>query len=169
MSGLLFGRTAAGKMVELAVNTDGTLRLPPILAMQSGVNAVPLGGGPGWVSGNIANLAIGGNANVIFDLGPNWDQYNEVAVDFNPGNGTSTGIVVQGDFSRDGATYLRGGLANGATGNSAAFSGPLSGANGPQLCRWRNQGRYVRVNISGIATAALGAAAAITLTAHPTT
>lgn len=58
------------------LNIDGTLRKPPVLTMNTGGTQVTAGGSvPGWVSGDIANLAAGTNTSVYFDLGPQWDQY----------------------------------------------------------------------------------------------
>lgn len=64
---------------------------PSIMKMRSGVAAVAAGNGPGWVSGDIASLAASATATIVFDLGPNWDQYGVVQLAVVPA-GPSSGL-----------------------------------------------------------------------------
>lgn len=78
---------------------------PSILKMRSGQNAVAGGGTiPGWVSGDIASLAAAGTATIVFDLGPNWDQYNCVQVGVVPA-GPSSGLSGVSAYSSDDASF----------------------------------------------------------------
>ena len=50
---------------------------PPTIVMESdGVRVAAGGSVPGWVTGSFAGAADGAVNDVVFDLGPDWDQYH---------------------------------------------------------------------------------------------
>lgn len=78
---------------------------PSITKMRSGQNAVAGGGTiPGWISGDIASLAAAGTATIVFDLGPNWDQYGVVQLAFVPA-GPSSGLSGVAVYSSSDAAF----------------------------------------------------------------
>jgi len=161
---------SAGKLVPLAVNSDGTLRRPPVLVMQTDKSAVAAGAGPGWVSGSIANLAVAATVDCLFDLGPAWDQYVRLDVLIDPGtlNLTSTGTVMRPSMSADGVDWMRVGAVNGTAGFSINGSvGPLLGSAGIQFVQLRPHGRYLQCTVLGTTTNALGATARLRVVLYP--
>jgi hypothetical protein len=73
--------------------------------MRTGVAAVAGGTTqPGWVSGDIAALAAAGTATIVFDLGPNWDQYNVVQLAVVPA-GPSSGLSGVAVYSSDDTNF----------------------------------------------------------------
>lgn len=157
--------------INIALNADGTLRRPPILVMETDSTPVTLGGDqPGWVSGSIANLGIGVTGTMIFDLGPNWDQYGELIATFDPDNSTTTNITITGESSPNGVSgWIRHPQLQGAAAApylSTAYHGTFNASQSHTSMRWRHQGRFIRVKVSGTATAALGPNAKMRLSAH---
>jgi hypothetical protein len=140
---------------------------PSILNMRSGQNAIAVGNGPGWVSGDIASLALSATATVIFDLGPNWDQYNCVQVGVVPA-APSSGLSAVQAFSSDDAVFS---ATSDVQLNNVwgATYGALSAAiTTPQTCIFAPMGRYFIVratNADGVN--AQGATAFIRITAYP--
>lgn len=139
-----------------------------ILNMRSGQNAVaPAGSMAGWVSGDIASLAALGVATAIFDLGPNWDQYNCVQVGIIPA-APSSGLTAVQAFSSDDATF------NAATDVQlnnvwgATFAALSVAVATPQTCIFAPMGRYFIVRATNVdAVNAQGAGAFIRITAYP--
>lgn len=144
-------------------------RKPPQLSMAAGVNPVAAGAGPaGWVSGNPAGLAAGAAADVIFDLGADWDQYGVFcltmsskgpAAQFASVQISSGPVAAYDDASR--VNY-----ANSA-GLNAAYITSLLTANGAMEASFRARGRYVCVRMANEASNAQGAGAVCKLTAYP--
>lgn len=126
------------------------------LVLKKGVNRRALGNGPGWVSGDHANLGVGGSATIVFDLGPEWYEYVIVAATLDWDSPSATGIIVQVGYSDDGAAYVRAPQAYGVSANHTAYSGTINGNVGPQSTVTRILGRYVHVVVGGVATAPLG-------------
>ena len=140
---------------------------PSILNMRSGQNAIAPGNGPGWISGDIAGLALSATATATFDLGPNWDQYNCVQVGVVPA-GPSSGLSAVQAFSSDDATF------NAATDVQlnnvwgATYAAISAAITTPQTCSFAPMGRYFIVratNADGVN--AQGAGAFVRLTAYP--
>ena len=139
-----------------------------ILNMRSGQNAVASGGSmPGWISGDIASLAALQVATAIFDLGPNWDQYNCVQVGIVPA-GPSSGLTAVSAFSSDDAAF------NAATDVQlnnvwgATFAALSVAVAAPQTCIFAPMGRYFIVRATNVdAVNAQGAGAFIRITAYP--
>ena len=64
--------------------------------METGKNQVLAGGNSaGWVSGNPANLPLSTNIQVLFDLGPEWAEYQRLQVNMYLGSGGSANIQMQ--------------------------------------------------------------------------
>jgi hypothetical protein len=78
--------------------TIPVFRRPPVLVLETDVNPVVAGGrSAGWVTGTPALLADGASVNIIFDLGPDWDQYVIAAFNVRPQGGQSlSGIQCTG-------------------------------------------------------------------------
>ena len=141
---------------------------PSILNMRSGQNAIAPGGTQfGWVSGDIASLVALAVATIVFDLGPNWDQYNVVQVGVVPA-GPSSGLTAVSVFSSDDATF------NAATDVQlnnvwATTFGVVSVAiAAPQSSGFSPMGRYLIVRATNVdAVNAQGAAAFVRVTAYP--
>jgi len=141
----------------------------PMLVFETDINPLQPGDeNGGWVSGSIKNLAIAGTSSVIFDLGEHWNQFQFIQISIDPGNSTSTGIIMSCASSMYISTgFLRHGLAGTTGGASTSYVGPLNASSGPQCSKQNHQGRFIQITVSGIATAALGATAKIRLSAHP--
>ena len=141
---------------------------PSILKMRSGVAAVAGGGSiPGWVSGDIAGLALSATATIVFDLGPNWDQYNVVQIGVVPA-GPSSGLSAVKAFSSDDAVLNA--ASDVALNNcwATAFGVVSAAVNTPQSCAFNPMGRYFIVqatNADGVN--AQGAGAFVQLCAYP--
>ena len=116
-----------------------------ILTMRSGVNPVApslSNTRPGWVSGDIANLAPSSSAVVIFDLGPNWDQFGSVQVAFlfSPLPGGLSAVTAH---SSDNATLTIGQLdVQLGSAFSPTFSGASATLTTPQSCVFKPMARY---------------------------
>lgn len=134
--------------------------------MQSGLNPVALGNGPGWVSGSPANLAVSGTADVVFDLGPEWHALTTVSITlyFGVTPGAATAVAFAGHFSLDGTTQWVRSCNYGYAGT--AYLGAITAANGEANFIIAVQGRYLRVRVNGVTTAALAADAAVRIGAH---
>ncbi len=140
----------------------------PTLHMRTTDTAVTAGGSvAGWVSGTIASLAASASATMIFDLGPNWDQYPYVTVTVNP-QGSSSGLTALQVFGSRTTTdtdveRLNFAYATSFAGQSVA---PTT-ANGVQSGIYRPAGRYVIVKATNAdGTNAQGASASVAVTAH---
>lgn len=81
--------SGAGLLVTSALSV-------PTLIMETDKNPVAGGGNqPGWVSGTPAGLAASGTVDIVFDLGPDWDQYRFVQISCAPA-GPSSGSQLSG-------------------------------------------------------------------------
>lgn len=142
----------------------------PVLVFETDLSAVtaPSRAG-GWVSGSIANLAASAAVTCLFDLGPDWQQYNELVVAVKPAAPSSglTGVMMT---SRDDATAASNfnrqlGHRYGSAANGNAISGaPTTSAT------WnvRPMGRYLTVVATNAdAVNAQGAGAKLTVAAFP--
>lgn len=141
---------------------------PNIFNARSGVSAVTASTPqPGWVGGDISNLAASGTVDVIFDLGANWDSYSKVQVG-HTAISLSSGIIVNSVKSSSDATSSTDDISlntDGATGMSAF--GAASGA-GSRSAFFRPMDRYLIINISNAdAVNAVGAGASVKITAYP--
>lgn len=64
-------------------NVIGVTKAVDVLVMESGSNQIiPNITFYGWVSGNLANLQPSTQVDIIFDLGPLWNQYNLLQLSF---------------------------------------------------------------------------------------
>ena len=142
---------------------------PPVLVMETGLNAVAGGDVPGWVSGSPANLAASGNFSAVFDLGPDWDQYSVLYLAILPQAPSSGLASVLATGSDTPSPNLNRRLqVVGATTVGSLFAASLLSANGAQGAFVRPMGRYVAVNgTNADASNALGAGAKVTLAAYP--
>lgn len=141
---------------------------PSILNMRSGQGAIAPGGSQfGWVSGDIASLALSATATAIFDLGPNWDQYNCVQVGVVPA-GPSSGLSAVQAFSSDDAAFT---AATDVQLNNvwgATFGAISAAVTTPQTCSFAPMGRYFIVRATNAdAVNAQGAGAFLRVTAYP--
>lgn len=141
---------------------------PSILNMRSGQNAIAGGGSQfGWVSGDIASLVALAVATIVFDLGPNWDQYPVIQVGVMPA-GPSSGLSAFSVSSSDNAVYsaatdlpLNNVWATAMGSISVAVAAPQTGSFSPM-------GRYVIVRATNAdAVNAQGAGAFVRLCAYP--
>jgi len=139
-----------------------------IRIFQTGVNAIqpnqPIGYG-GWVSGDVANLALSAAFAAVFDLGPDWQNVEEVTVMVNvaaPSTGFSN---VATTFSDTPALENRRRPPTRATlGYSATFGTSILTTNGPVGATFPVAGRYLTVAGSNAdAVNATGPASAIIL------
>jgi hypothetical protein len=139
---------------------------PPVVMMETGVNPVIAGNGPGWVSGTPANLAAGTSTNVLvlFDLGPNWQNYTMLQAIIN-GALPSSGLTGFQLFSRDDPAVainmsrrLFQANGSGSTISLAITSGSAIGTTA------RPMGRYLIASMNNAdATNAQGTGAKVTL------
>ena len=144
----------------------------PVLVMETNGTPVVSGGdAAGWVSGTIANLAASTAAQCVFDLGPDWDQYQFCQVIVSP-VGPSTGLNSVGVFSSDTASLNTSRRLRDAQTSATPFSTTnvsLPTSSGTQAGYFRPAGRYMIVQATNSdATNAQGAAAKVTLAAYPT-
>ena len=141
---------------------------PSILNMRSGQNQVAGGGTqPGWISGDIANLAASGVATIIFDLGPNWDQYNVVQLGVVPA-GPSSGLSGVSAFSSDDPNFNAALDVQLNNCWATAFGAVAAAINAAQSCAFSPMGRYFIVRATNADGAnAQGAGAFVRLAAYP--
>lgn len=141
---------------------------PSILNMRSGQSAVAGGGTQfGWVSGDIASLVALAVATLVFDLGPNWDQYPVIQVGVMPA-APSSGLSAFQVYSSDDAVFsatadlpLNNVWATTLGSISAAVATPQTGSFSPM-------GRYVIVRATNAdAVNAQGAGAFVRVCAYP--
>ncbi|UOF78618.1 hypothetical protein [Bacteriophage sp.] len=141
---------------------------PSILKMRSGAAAVAGGGTiPGWVSGDIASLAASATATIVFDLGPNWDQYNVVQVGVVPA-GPSSGLSGVAAYSSDDAAFnaAQDIQLNNVWG--ATFGAISAAVAAPQTTSFAPMGRYFIVRATNADGAnAQGAGAFVAICAYP--
>lgn len=154
--------SAAGLHQPAKLTTGGNVRHTPVITMRTGVNAVSAGGSTyGWINGNTASLAAGGNVYCHFDLGPDWDQYNWVSVGIAITSGSAYGTT-----SISGAEVYNSGLCLCVTsGGTEAFYASLVGGQPTRLVR--PCGRYITVLCYANATVANGGSDYIRVTAYP--
>jgi hypothetical protein len=136
--------------------------------MRSGQNAVAGGTTqPGWVSGDIASLAAAGTATLIFDLGPNWDQYNVVQLGFVPA-GPSSGLSGVAVYSSGDAAFNAAADPQLNYTWATAVGAASMAINAPQSAMFSPMDRYLIVratNADGVN--AQGAGAFVALAAYP--
>lgn len=142
-------------------------RRQPVLVMETGVNPVVGGGPAGWVSGNPSGLADGATVTVIFDLGPEWDQYPTLQLIVYPvGAASFTALQVLG--SDTSAYIIRRRLRPlNNTGDFATFYNTVPTAGGPAAAYLRPAGRYITVIATNTAGSGAMGASACTLVAYP--
>lgn len=147
--------------------TTPVYRRPPVLVMETGVNPVPGGGPAGWVSGNPSGLADGATAPVVFDLGPEWDQYPIIGLIIYPVGATSLSAVTP--VGSDTPTYNYGRRLTGAFTVAGGFSqiyGTCTSANGSITSYVRPAGRYVVITMTNTAGSGVMGASRVTLVAY---
>lgn len=141
---------------------------PSILKMRSGQSAVAGGTTqPGWVNGDIASLAAAGTATIIFDLGPNWDQYNVVQVALVPA-GPSSGLSGVAAYSSADPAFSAAAdpQLNYTWGTS--FGAAAAAMSAPQSAMFSPMDRYLIVRATNADGAnAQGAGAFVQLAAYP--
>lgn len=149
--------------------TRPAVNRPPVVVMETDANPVSAGGGvAGWVSGSPAALADGAGATVVFDLGPDWQQYvvAQIVVLSTAAGGSLSAIQ---DYGSDtpGITSARRMKEALAAGSTTTFL-TVTSAVGPQAHYVRPIGRYVVMSMTNTATfGAQGAGAKVTLAAYP--
>ncbi len=141
---------------------------PSILKMRSGQNAVAGGTTqPGWVSGDIAALAAAGTATIIFDLGPNWDQYNVVQLAVVPA-GPSSGLSGVAAYSSADPAFNAAADPQLNYTWSTSFGVAAAAINAPQAAMFSPMDRYLIVRATNADGAnAQGAGAFVQLAAYP--
>ena len=148
--------------------TTAVFRRQPVLVMETGINQVPGGAQAGWVSGNPAGLADGAIATVVFDLGPEWDQYPVAGLSvFAVGATSLSAVTVHGSDTTVSNSSRR--LTGGFT-PSASFSqifATLNSVNGCQSIVIRPMGRYLIVQMTNTAAGGAMGASKVTLAAYP--
>ena len=150
--------------------TTPVFRRQPVLVMETGINQVPGGAQAGWVSGNPAGLADGASVTggVVFDLGPDWDQYPVVGLTMLPVGATGfSGVSPTGSDStaNNAGRRLTGAFTSGAT-FSQVFA-TMNSANGSVTIALRPIGRYVIVTMTNTAAGGVMGASRVTLAAYP--
>ena len=150
--------------------TTPVYRRQPTLVMETDVAQVAGGGRAGWVSGSPSGLAAATSVTVIFDLGPEWDQYGLVDLAFfpvAPSSGFSNVSAAGSDTAALNSARKLQLVASTALGN--LFSASLLSTNGALGATARPMGRYVILLLTNAdATNALGASSKVTLTAFVT-
>ncbi len=136
--------------------------------METDVRPITAGGNtPGWVNGSAANMPPSGSITCLFDLGPEWDQYNLINLCVNP-VGPSTGfsnVAASGSDTTTANTARRLGFYSFGAANSS-LTASITTAGGPQNLLLNPMGRYVHVQLTNADAAnAMGAATKVTLTA----
>ena len=154
----------------LATNTDNTLKKIPVLVMVSSVNAVTPGSTfSGWVSGSIASLAASASVDTIFDLGPSWAQYVNIAIGIKS-SGPSIALGSISVYGSDTTTISPHRRLN-ATPDDVSIppaSSYVYTAIGGNMLKLRPFGRYVIVSVTNVdSTNAQGALSGIDLAAYP--
>jgi hypothetical protein len=139
-----------------------------ILKMRSGQNAVAGGTTqPGWVSGDIAALAAAGTATIVFDLGPNWDQYNVVQLAVVPA-GPSSGLSGVSAYSSPEASFSAAADPQLNHTWATSFGAAVAAINAPQSAMFSPMDRYLIVRATNADGAnAQGAGAFVALAAYP--
>ena len=141
---------------------------PPVLVMETDVNPVAAGNGPGWVSGTPANLADGASVVCVFDLGPDWGQYTVAQISTKSTVATSLSAVqVAGS---DNTTWSDNRRCRSLTNASDAQTlyATVNTAGGAQQSLVKPSGRYLLVSITNTAAAgAQGASSKVAVTVYP--
>lgn len=144
-------------------------RKPPVLVMQTDGAQVAGGGAAGWVSGSPANLAASASVSIVFDLGPDWDQYGVAAVGVLPMGPSSGFASVQAMGSDTGVANPARRLKDMAVSGSANSSYAVSTGSNGHTFHVRPFGRYIVVSVTNADAAnAIGAAAKVSMAAYPT-
>lgn len=140
----------------------------PIIVMETDVGAVTAGGlNHGWVSGTPANLADGATVDVLFDLGPLWQQYAEVQMSINSSTATSLSSVQASSSDTTTKNTLRRLRTIDSTPVSTMFA-TISTVTGPQQVFLRPMGRYLFVTLTNTAAGgAQGATSKVAAAAYP--
>jgi len=136
--------------------------------METGVNAVTAGGAKaGWVSGDIASLALSATVDCIFDLGPDFDQYVTVSVKIapiGPSSGTTACTVSSSDSV---AANLNRRLRDPATAAGTMINAAVTVASGVGEFYARPHGRFLHVSITNAdGVNALGATSKVSVSAY---
>ncbi len=141
------GKAVDGSYLEVAVNSNGTLRQMPTKVFPA--------------NDALANLPVNTSAVLVFDLGVDWDQYGWVSIGIQPSTNPTGSIFAAG--SDDGSS------ANGllVMASNAEFW-LASAAAGNTICRLcRPRGRYIRLTVNAGSTGPQGAASRVYVTAYP--
>ncbi|EGK72461.1 hypothetical protein METUNv1_01226 [Methyloversatilis universalis FAM5] len=141
----------------------------PTITAASGTNPVVAGDAmPGWVSGDIANLAPSAGVTVIFDLGPHWDRYGVVSVSVFPQAPSSGLNAVQIYSGPNASTSSIRRLQHAFGSNWGSTFSNMASANGTNQTHVRPTGRYVMVYaVNADAANALGASSSVIIAAYP--
>lgn len=148
--------------------TTPVVRRPPVRVMESGVNQVPGGALAGWVSGNPAGMGDGATVSVVFDLGPDWDQYPVIGLSVQPVGAISLSAV--GATGSDTPVNNSARRLSGAYTAGAAFSvlsATLTTIGGSAFIALMAMGRYVIVSLTNTAGGGVMGASKVTLAAYP--
>lgn len=126
--------------------------MAPTLIMTSGISQPVVGGqdASGWVSGDVSGLAAASTAVMLFDVGPDWDQYHTITINVNP-VGPSSGFSNLQFSGRDDPVAAIDPLRRMGPANSTAgqvYSGAVTTAGGAQQFVVRPAGRYVVVSLT---------------------
>lgn len=142
---------------------------PPIFVIETDVNPVTAGGlNPGWISGTPALLADGATVDVLFDLGPLWQQYTLLQVGVVSQTATSLSAIqaYSSDTpSKNPNRRLR--SASEATNIATSFF-TVTTSGGSQQFYTRVMGRYFVLAVTNTAAGgAQGAGAKVTVAGYP--
>ena len=140
----------------------------PIIVMETDVGAVTAGGiTHGWVSGTPANLADGATVDVLFDLGPLWQQYTQVQLSILSATATSLSSIQASSSDTTTKNTLRRLRTIDSTAVGTMFA-TITTVQGPQQVFVRPMGRYLFVTLTNTAAGgAQGATSKVVAAAYP--
>jgi hypothetical protein len=141
----------------------------PSIVMVTGANAVAGGiDGPGWMSGDLASLGAAASADMLFDLGRDWEQYHYAQISFSlagPSSGL-TAITALGNMTKSLTVGSR--LVKNYSAVFAALNEVLTTAAGPSGIVVRPMGRFLIVKVTNADGAnPLGALSQCSVAAYP--
>ena len=138
------------------------------IILETNVNPV-LGGGttPGWISGSPASLADGASVDCIFDLGPRWNEIDQIQVSIFSSVATSLSSI---QFYSGDSTVVNTNRRlkdRNSIGPSTVFA-TVTTAQGPQQFGVMPMGRYFVARMTNTAAGgAQGATSKVTLALYP--
>lgn len=141
----------------------------PVLLMETDAKPVTAGGKfAGWVSGTPAALADGASVTggVVFDLGPDWDQYASIMLSVQPVGATSLSAVAASG-SDSAVVNLSRRLNSPASVSFNDAYATITTAGGGSSVPLRPMGRFVIVSMTNTALGGVMGDSKVTLAAYP--